>query len=199
MYFSATRIFQPKETAFRCTGENEPFWVNATWLKHTLFEKKLMAFVWLWARPDFLHFYLDLLVISHVTTILLQYCAWRWREGKYTWKQENTLTLLLATHCIRETEAQRFTQAVRKIRKRTQMSWCLGLYSVNKDILIYHLGDPWKRQAEKNERALISSVLTVLAHEQQQLTWRQRDGYLPLLPDGQATSEAVHELLQFVA
>lgn len=114
MYFSATCIFWPKETAFRCTGENKAFWVNATWLKHTLFEKKLMAFVWLWARPDFLHFYLDLLVISHVTTILLEYCAWRWREGIYTWKQENTLTLLLATHCIRETEAQRLTQAVRK-------------------------------------------------------------------------------------
>lgn len=89
MYFSATHIFWPKETAFRCIGENEAFWVNATWLKCTLFEKKLMAFVWLWARPDFLHFFLDLLVISHVTTILPQYCAWRWREGKYTWKSIN--------------------------------------------------------------------------------------------------------------
>lgn len=81
-----TRIFCPQETAFRCTGENEAFWVNTTWLNCTLFEKKLMAFVWLWARPDFLHFYLGLLVISHVTTILLQYCAWRWRQGEIYFK-----------------------------------------------------------------------------------------------------------------
>lgn len=54
-------------------------------------------------------------------------------------------------------------------------------------------------KAEKSRRTPVSSVLTVLAHKQQQLTRSQRGGYLPLLPDGQATCEAVHELLQFVA
>lgn len=79
------------------------------------------------------------------------------------------------------------------------MSLCLGLYSVNRDTLIQHLGNPWKRKAEKNGRTSISSVLTVLAHKQQQLTWRLQGGYLPQLPDGQAACEAVHELLHFVA
>lgn len=87
----------------------------------------------------------------------------------------------------------------KKIRKRTQMSLCLGLYSVNRDTLIQHLGNPWKRKAEKNRRASISSVLTVLAHKQHQLTRRLQGGYLPQFPDGQAACEAVHELLHFVA
>lgn len=94
-----THIFCPQETAFRCTGESEAFWVNTTWLNCTLFEKKLMAFIWLWARPDFLHFYLGLLVISHVTTILLQYCAWRWRQGEIYFKSgkyiDNTVSCML--------------------------------------------------------------------------------------------------------
>lgn len=87
----------------------------------------------------------------------------------------------------------------KKIKKRTQTSLCLGLYSVNRDTLIQHSGNPWKRKAEKNGRALISSVLTVLAHRQHQLTWRLQGGYLPQLPDGQAACEAAHELLHFSA
>lgn len=65
-----------------------------------------MAFVWLWARPDFPHFYLDLLVTSHVTTIFLAMLFLEMEGREIT--LENTLTSLLATHCIKE----RITQAV---------------------------------------------------------------------------------------
>lgn len=151
-----------------------------------------MAFIWLWARPDFLHFYLGLLVISHVTTILLQYCAWRWRQGEIYFKSgkyiDNTVSCMLYWG----------NWGCKKNRKRTQMSLCLGLYSINRDTLIQHLGDPWKRKAQKNGRASISSVLTVLAHKQHQ-PWRLQGGYLPQLPDGQAACKTVHELLHFVA